>query len=311
MSHIISPVSKNKLLPEITRQKLLRQTSKGGNEIYSFTMREAPSLMYEVARLRETSYRAAGCGSGNSIDIDDFDIEPKPYHQLIVWNPREKEIVGGYRYAVGSEYTNCICQLSMTHYFRFSQNFVKEILPYSIELGRAWVNPVYQPSSDTRKSIFALDNLWDGIGVVVSEHENIKHLYGKLTIPGNYNPIARILLQWVLRHYFRDKDNLLIPEKPIVIPEVLTLAGIQLSGNNFEEDFRVVSRYIKAMGLSIPPLVSSYIGLASKITTFGTTLNTELNNSFEIGMMINIKDIHKEKLSRYVFSHAEHENICV
>jgi len=311
MSHIISPVSKNKLLPEITRQKLLRQTSKGGNEIYSFTMREAPSLMYEVARLRETSYRAAGCGSGNSIDIDDFDIEPKPYHQLIVWNPHEKEIVGGYRYAVGSEYTNCICQLSMTHYFRFSQNFVNEILPYSIELGRAWVNPVYQPSSDTRKSIFALDNLWDGIGVVVSEHENIKHLYGKLTIPGNYNPIARILLQWVLRHYFRDKDNLLIPEKPIVIPEVLTLAGIQLSGNNFEEDFRVVSRYIKAMGLSIPPLVSSYIGLASKITTFGTTLNTELNNSFEIGMMINIKDIHKEKLSRYVFNHAEHENICV
>jgi len=307
MLHILKPVAKKKLLSELRRQKLLKKTSRGSNEIYSFVMREAPSLMYEIARLREVSYRAAGCGSGNIIDIDDFDVEPNPYCQLIVWNPQEQEIVGGYRYAICSEYIQCLCKLSMTHYFNFSQKFVKEKLPYSIELGRAWVNPCYQPSTDNRKSIFALDNLWDGIGAVLQDNKEIRHLYGKLTIPGNYNPIARVLLQWLLTHYFRDKEDLLTPKKPIVLPDNLSITEVQLSGNCFEDDFKAISQYIKTIGVRIPPLVSAYIGLAKNLTMFGTTINSELNNSFEMGILINVKDINREKLSRYLVETKQNE----
>jgi hypothetical protein len=295
--HILEPVARNKLLSELKRQKLIKRTSKGDNEIYSFVMRDAPSLMYETTRFREVSYRADGCGSGNIIDIDDFDVEPKPYRQLIIWNPREQLIVGGYRYAICSEYIHCLCKLSMTHYFNFSRKFVTEKLPYCIELGKAWVNPDYQPKTGSGESIISLDNLWDGIGAILNENKEIRHLYGKLTIPENYNPYARILLQWLLTHYSMDKENYLIPEKPIIIPDNLTIAGIRLLGDCFEDDFNSILEYLKAKGVRVPPFVTAYSELAKNIITFGTTINSEHNNSYAMGLLVNVKDVHMEKYS--------------
>jgi hypothetical protein len=310
MSNILNPIAKEKLLAELSPKLLLKQTIKGGNQIYSFTIKECQSLMYEVARLREVSYRAAGCGTGNIIDIDDYDINPPAYNQLIVWNPREKEIVGGYRYAVCSDFLDDINHLSMAHYFKFSKEFVKNYLPYSMELGRAWVNPEYQPSSGNRKSIFALDNLWDGIGAVLRKHQHVKYLYGKLTIPENYNNVARYLLQWILDHYFKDSQNLINPEDNVTTPNVLSVAGNTLSRNNFEKDFHIVAQYIRNIGYTVPPLVTAYTGLANKITTFGTTLNPELNNSFETGLMIDIKDVYPNKLDRYVYGNHLNNSVA-
>lgn len=308
---ILNPVSRKKLIEELTDDKLLRKTTKGGNEIFSFRMSEAPNTMYEVARLREVSYRAAGCGTGNMMDIDDYDINPPAYRQLIVWNPREQEVVGGYRYALCSEYLYDIHRLSMAHFFRFSSVFVRDYLPYSIELGRAWVNPEYQPTFGNRKSIFALDNLWDGIGAVIRQNKEIRHLYGKLTIPQDYHWVARVMVQWLLMHYFQDKKNLIFPEKPIALPKMLAIAGVNLRGDNYEYDYGMVSKYIRSIGLSIPPLVSAYSGLAKKLTTFGTTINSELNHSFETGMMICIKDIHPDKYYRYVEQEVSKTRVAV
>jgi hypothetical protein len=301
MSNILNPVQREKLIRELTPYKFLKQTLKGGNEIYNFTMRECPNLMYEVARLRELSFRSAGCGTGNIIDIDDYDINSPSYNQLIVWNPRELEIIGGYRYAVCSDYLNDVSRLSMSHYFRFSKGFINNYLPYALELGRAWVNPDYQSYSGNRKSIFALDNLWDGIGTVLRKHNHVKYLYGKLTIPENYNDIARYLLHWVLNHYFRDNQGLINPEEKVTIPDVLNVAGDNLYKNDFKKDFRIIAQYIRDLGYTVPPLITAYTGIAGKITTFGTTLNPELNNSFETGLMIDIKDVYPDKLERYVY----------
>jgi hypothetical protein len=308
MSNIIDPVKKDLLISELTPDKLLKQTIKGGNEIYSFTIREGSNLMYEVARLREVSFRAAGCGTGEILDIDDYDINPPAYNQLIVWNPREQEIVGGYRYAVCSEYLNSLDRLSMAHYFKFSNEFIKNYLPHGMELGRAWVNPAYQPSSGNRKSIFALDNLWDGIGAVLSKHNNVKYLYGKLTIPANYDTVARYLLLWILNHYFRDKYKLIDPAKQVNIPNVMKVSGNFLLKNDFERDFKLIAQYIRNLGYSVPPLVTAYTGLASKITTFGTTINPELNNSYETGLMIDIKDVYPSKMERYVYGNLVNES---
>jgi hypothetical protein len=310
MSDILEPIQKEKLITELSQGKFIKKTLKGGNEIYSFTMKQSPNLMYEVARLREVSYRAAGCGSGKIMDIDDFDIHSPQYQQLIVWNPREQEIVGGYRYAVCSDYLNNINHLSMAHYFKFSKEFIKKYLPDGMELGRAWVNPEYQPTSGNRKSIFALDNLWDGIGTVLRKYQHVKYLYGKLTIPENYNNVARYLLQWILDHYFYDNQRLVKPEEIVPVPDVLTVAGNALSRNDFEKDFRVVAQYIRNLGYTVPPLVTAYTGLASRITTFGTTLNPELNNSFETGLMIDIKDVYPEKLERYVYGNITDKSIA-
>jgi hypothetical protein len=300
MKPIPKPVPRNKLIEELTPERLLRYTLKGDNEIYSFNFQEAPNLMFETGRLREISYRAAGCGSGNSIDIDNFDVEPPAYRQLIVWNQKEQEIIGGYRYAVGSEYENNISQLSMTHYFNFSKRFISDFLPFSIELGRAWVNLEYQATSGNRKSIFALDNLWEGIGAVISENIQVKYLYGKITIPENYDSFARVLILWLLNNYFKDKSNLINPCKPIASPNVLAIAGIPLTGFDFDKDYQIISRYIRSRGITIPPLVSAYLGIANKMSCFGTAVNPELGQSFETGIMIAVRNIYPEKYERYV-----------
>jgi len=310
MGKIIEPIKREKIIAELKSCRLIKMTNRRGNEIYSFSYRDAPSIMYEVGRLRETALRLIGCGSGNLIDLDNFDMEPYAYRQLIVWNPRDKEIIGGYRYAVGKDYLTRTELLSMSHFFRFSKKFISEYLPYSIELGRAWVNPLYQPSGNDSRSIFALDNLWEGLGAVVAENEDIRFLIGKVTIPGSYNPTARTLISWFMSHYYGDRKNLLVPFKPIVTPSVISIGGHKITGYDSESDLKIVSSFIKSLGVVIPPLISAYLRLAKDMVSFGSTLNPELENSYETGIMIDVNDIYPEKYTRYIQVSEQNEPAC-
>ncbi len=300
MEKIIEPVRREKLITELKFCKFIKHTFRRSNEIYSFVNTDAPSIMVEVGRLREEAFRSIDCGTGNIIDLDDYDKGIGAYRQLIVWNPRDQEIIGGYRYAVGVNYLEQIDRLSMTHYFRYSEKFKAEYLPHSIELGRAWINPVYRSTVSDSNSIFALDNLWDGIGAIIAENKNIRYLYGKITIPENYHTTARILLTWFLDHYYKGKNNLISPKKPVFSPQVLAIAGNKVTGTSPETDYKVIANYIKSQGVAVPPLISAYLRLAKRLTTFGTTTNPELGNAFETGILIAIKDIHPEKHARYV-----------
>lgn len=300
MEKILDPIKREKLIAELNFCKLIKRTLRHGNEIYSFKSSDAPLLMIEVARLREEAFRAVGCGTGNQIDLDNHDTNTEAYRQLIVWSPRNKEIIGGYRYAVGRNYLQNLQLLSMTHYFRFSKRFVNEYLPYSIELGRAWVNPKYQPSVSEGRSIFALDNLWEGIGAIVAENEHIRYLYGKITISETYHPVARIMLSWYLNHYFRDKSKLMVPHSPVVPPGVIEIAGKKVKGINREADFKTIANYIRSLDIVIPPMFTAYLRLTQRMLSFGTTVNPELGNSFETGILIALKDIYPEKHARYI-----------
>ena len=99
MEPIIEPVERKLIMKELTRDKFIRVTRKGKNFIYEVTAHNSPNTMREIGRLRELSFRSSGGGTGKSIDIDEFDLDPKhPYRQLIVWDPKDREIIGGYRY---------------------------------------------------------------------------------------------------------------------------------------------------------------------------------------------------------------------
>ena len=310
MGKVLDPIKREKLVAELKFCKFIKHTFKRGNEIYSFVNTDAPSIMVEVGRLREEAFRSIGCGTGNAIDLDDYDLGIGAYRQLIVWNPRDREIVGGYRYAVGANYLHQIERLSMSHYFRYSSRFKADYLPHSIELGRAWVNPAYRSNASVSNSIFSLDNLWEGIGAVISETENVRFLYGKVTIPENYNTTARILLTWFLDHYFKGTNNLMSPRNPIVTPSVLAISGNKMIGINPEDDYKIISSYIKTQQVAIPPLISAYLRLAKRITTFGTTVNPELGNAFETGILIDVKDIHPEKHARYISTIQKKVGTC-
>jgi len=152
MKKLIDPIDSAVLRLELSPERFLRSTRKGGNEIYRVNAANAPNVLREIGRLRELTFRAAGGGTGEELDLDDHDFGPYAYEQLIVWSVEDQEIIGGYRYKVCADAkdANGDYQLSTVHYFEFSAAFQTDFLPYTIELGRSWVQPNYQPD---RKSV--------------------------------------------------------------------------------------------------------------------------------------------------------------
>ena len=98
MKPIIKSIPKKDLEEELTEDKFIRMTNKADNELYIITAHDSPKIMQEIGRLRELTFRAAGGGTGKPVDIDDFDTMEDPYKQLIVWDPYQEEILGGYRF---------------------------------------------------------------------------------------------------------------------------------------------------------------------------------------------------------------------
>ncbi len=186
---IIQPVSKDLIRSELTPDKQLRMTNKSNNEIYVITAHNAPNTLREIGRLREIAFREAGGGTGKALDLDEFDTCDNCYKQLIVWNPEQEEILGGYRYLYGSEWEigdNGQPKLATSHMFHFSEKFIKEYMPYTVELGRSFVSLPYQSSRMGAKSLFALDNLWDGLGALTVINPQVRYFFGKMTMYPSY-----------------------------------------------------------------------------------------------------------------------------
>ena len=132
MEDIIAPISKELLKAELTEDKRLRMTNKSNNQIYIITAQDSPNTMKEIGRLREIAFRAAGGGTGMSMDIDEYDIMDNPYKQLIVWNPEAEEILGGYRYILGTDVRfdeHGAPILATAHMFNFSDKFLISVHP--------------------------------------------------------------------------------------------------------------------------------------------------------------------------------------
>ncbi len=298
-SDIIPSVSKDLLLSELTKDKMLRRTNYGANEIYVFTHDQCPNLMQELGRLREITFRAAGGGTGKEADIDEFDISADaPYCQMIVWDPHHKQIVGGYRFILG-EYAvkNPNAKLATGHIFNYSEKFVNEYLPYTIELGRSFIQPNYQTLKNFRRGLFALDNLWDGVVALTSEYKHIKYWFGKFTMYKSYNVQARNILLSFLNLYFPDNEMLVSPKLPIDFEFEKNKAAF--SGDNFSDDYKKLKSELKNLNTKIPPLVNAYMKISDTMKVFGTANNPEFGDVEETGILINIADTHESQLSRH------------
>ena len=299
---IIAPIPPEELMQELTQDKFLRISNHGGKEIYVVDANNAPNVVQEIGRLREITFRAAGGGTGKSIDLDEFDTGENPFKQLIVWNPQAKEIIGGYRYMRGSQMQmlNGIPQSPMSHLFTYSTEFIKEYIPYTIELGRSFVAPNYQPSINPREGIFALDNIWDGLGAITKRNPDIKYFFGKMTMYNSYNRQARDLILFFLQKYFPDPDNLMTPiDMQNILGNPNEIAKL-FTGGNLSEDFRILNRQVRALGVNIPPLINIYMGLSDKMRCFGTTPNIDFGPVEETGIMLAIKDIFPAKAKRHM-----------
>lgn len=303
MEKIIDPIDKTILKAELSKDRFVRVTRKGDNEIYIVNQQNAPNVLQEIGRLREVTFRASGGGTGLSVDLDEYDTNDICYQQLIVWSPEDEEIIGGYRFikcadAIDPE-TGEI-HLSTTHYFDFSKKFIADYLPFTIELGRSWVQPNFQPSVNPRKGLFALDNIWDGLGSLILLNPEINYLFGKVTMYPNYNTASRDFLLHFMNHYFPDKENLMKPFHPLVQNYDKEYVSGQLKGLDFKDGFKVLNSAVREKGEFIPPLVNIYMNLSATMKTFGTAVNPEFGNVEETGILVTLTDIYLEKKERHM-----------
>lgn len=302
---IIAPISREVLESELTEDKLLRRTNKSHNEIYVVTWKDSPHTLQEIGRLREIAFRAAGGGTGKRVDLDDFDLMETPCKQLIVWDPDARQIIGGYRYILGTDVRKDAQGqpiLATSHMFRFSQRFLQDFLPYTIELGRSFVSLDYQSTRAGTKAIFALDNLWDGLGALTVIMPQVKYFFGKMTMYPNYNRRCRDMILYFLHKHFADKEGLIIPMTPIQIEHDPKEFEAIFTAEDFREDYLILNREVRAYGLSIPPLVNAYMSLSPTMKMFGTAINDGFGDVEETGILITIEEILAEKYVRHIES---------
>lgn len=300
---IIAPVDPEVVAAELTPERLLRRTNKSDNEIYVVTSAEAPRVMREIGRLREAAFRYYGGGTGHACDVDQFDAWPSGgYRQLIVWNPRDRKILGGYRFRFGAETPQKAGapEWATAELFRFSERFMQDYLPYTVELGRSFVSLEYQATLPRRGSIFILDNLWDGLGALTVIDPTVKYFFGKVTMYPTYDVEARNMILYFLRHHFPDPDRLVWPINPLEVAMDEAAMASLFHYDNFRENYRVLNQEVRKRGFNIPPLVNAYMSLSPQMRTFGTAINRGFGNVEETGLLIAVDEILEEKKKRHI-----------
>lgn len=304
LDYISPPVPLDLIQKELTKDRFIRTTNKGSNEIYIINHHNSPNVMHEIGRLRELTFASAGGGTGQSIDIDKYDTSENCYNQLIVWAPESKEIIGGYRFIDCSKIKDTEpLELATQRYFNYSDQFKKNYLPYTVELGRSWVQPNFQPSNISRRGIFALDNLWDGLGSIVVDNPHIKYYSGKVTLYSSYNKEARDALMYFLNYFFNDPNGLISPVEAVSISSDIEEFKENLVGLDYKQGHKLLNNFVRDRGENIPPLINNYMSLSPTMRSFGTVLNQYFGEVEETMILVKIEDIYAEKKSRYIDSY--------
>ena len=303
MNKVIDAIEKSKIIKELNDETFIRDTNYSNHQIFIIDHLNSPQTLLEIGRLREITFRNAGGGTGKAFDLDEYDTRTEAYYkQLIVWDPDQKEIIGGYRFIKGAEIiaSRKFNNLATNGLFDFSSDFHERLLPKTIELGRSFVQPNYQPASGNRKAIFSLDNLWDGLGALVVDHPEIKYFFGKVTMYLDYNKKGRDLILTFINHFFKDSQKLIIPKKPLSLHHDTTYFIDEIKNLEYKEAYKLLNKQLKSYETAIPPLIAAYMNLSSSMKSFGTVLNNNFGDVEETGILISIGDIYTQKKDRHI-----------
>ena len=308
MKKIIDPISTNDLEKELNKRTFIRKTNYSNHDIYIVDFHNQPKTTLEIGRLRELTFRNAGGGTGKSYDLDEYDQREEAYYkQLLVWDPEEKQIIGGYRFLLGVDVVNSkkFKKTATNKLFDFNKEFSNEIFPYTIELGRSFVQPAYQPSSGNRKSIFSLDNLWDGLGALVVSYPEVQYFFGKVTMYLDFNKRGRDFILGFINHFFPNKENWIKAKKPLKPHYEIKDFLKEIEGLDYKNAYKILNKKLKDLDCSLPPLIGAYMNLSSTMRSFGTAMNNNFGEVEETGILISIKDIYPEKKDRHIDSYLK------
>ncbi len=308
MEKIIPKVDRSLIKKELNDLRFVRKTNYGKREIYIITHHNAPNVMREIGRLRELSFRDAKGGTGKEVDIDVYDTAPNPFKQLIVWDPIDEEIIGGYRFIDCNDLSvdaDGTVHSPTGKLFNFSPRFIKDYMPHTIELGRSFVQPSYQASYNIRKGMFSLDNLWDGLGALVVDNPHVKYFFGKMTMYPHYTPEAKQLLLSFLQRFFPDPEHLVVPHAHCAVNVADSSVAEIFTGSSYEENYRILNKAIRDYKENIPPLFNAYMNLSPTMRTLGTAVNNVFGAVEETGIIITISDVYETKKKRHLATYLK------
>ena len=303
MQDIIPAIPLDILEKELSKERFVRVTNNGSNHLYIVNHHNAPNVVREIGRLREVTFRESGGGTGLDCDLDHFDTNENCYEQLIAWNPEDKEIIGGYRFIECGKVKKDQegnYELATAELFSFSKKFIDDFMPFTIELGRSFVQPKYQPRPENRKGLFSLDNLWDGLGAIHIDYPQIKYFFGKVTMYPHFQREARDMILHFMNYFFPDKENLVLAIYPLNIENDMSVFAQEISGLSYKEAHKILNQHVRALGENIPPLVNAYMNLSATMRTFGTSVNEHFGDVEETGILVSLNDIYESKKERHV-----------
>jgi len=309
---IIDPVDKELLKAELSDKHFLRDTNHAGNKLYIVDNECAPNVLREIGRLREISFRAGGGGTGKNMDLDAFDLDAAfKYKQLVLWDPDGECIVGGYRYVLCDDVMyDRFGQPIMpsAHLFRFTKRYLRDAFLKTIELSRSFIRPEYQSSEHGMKSLYALDNLFDGLGGLMLLYKNrMEYFFGKMTIYPSFPEKGLQMLLFFLRKHFGSReadlygriDRMVVPKNPIKIKRSREWDKV-FTEDDFRNDYKILKHEIQQMGVNIPPLVNTYMNMSPTMKSFGAGINDEFGDVIEAGILIKFDELHPDKTRRHV-----------
>jgi hypothetical protein len=178
-------------------------------------------------------------------------------------------------------------------------------MPYTIELGRSFVTLEYQSSQAGAKSLFALDNLWDGLGALTIVIPTVKYFFGKMTMYPSFHRRSRDLILHFLKKHFEDKDQWVLPITPVQLDTPVEKLDAVLYEEELKADYKLLNTEVRKYGFNIPPLVNAYMGLSPTMRVFGTAVNEEFGNVEETGILIAFEEILEQKRMRHIESFTE------
>ena len=308
MQDIIPAIPLDILEKELSKERFVRVTNNGSNHLYIVNHHNAPNVVREIGRLREVTFSESGGGTGLDCDLDHFDTNENCYEQLIAWNPEDKEIIGGYRFIECGKVKKDQegnYELATAELFSFSKKFIDDFMPFTIELGRSFVQPKYQPRPENRKGLFSLDNLWDGLGAIHIDYPQIKYFFGKVTMYPHFQREARDMILHFMNYFFPDKENLVLAIYPLNIENDMSVFAQEISGLSYKEAHKILNQHVRALGENIPPLVNAYMNLSATMRTFGTSVNEHFGDVEETGILVSLNDIYESKKERHVKTYVK------
>lgn len=293
---LIAPVPLAQLKEELSRlEPILEKTSHGNFVVYFFEGSKSPALMQEVGRLREEAYRSHGAGTGRATDVDEFDMDPSlGFKQLMLWDPELECIVGGYRLLPGKD-----CKYSpegqpvmpSSHIFHFSERFLKEYMPRTVELSRSYIATPFQRHAAEIRTIYALDAILEGVCAAIGLSGS-QYIFGKVTFYPQYPVEAFQLVSSFFSKYW--SSDLVEPVNRVPINENPEFSAI-LSNATAREDFRALKLALREKGVTLPPILNTYLNISSSFSYYGSAVNDEFAYATEMGLLVNTDDVIKAR----------------